>query len=95
MESRARPRRAVNGDFHRQTVARQLIGRRTGRFAIVCERIRKNPKLRNTRIIIVSGVINRDEIEQMLQLGADDFVKKPFDVYGLIDKIAGMVGAGA
>jgi len=60
---------------------------------IVCERIRMNPSLSNTRIIIVSGVINQSEIDQMLKLGADDFVKKPFDVFALIDRIAKMVGA--
>lgn len=60
---------------------------------IVCERIRRNEHLKDTKIIIVSGVINRDEIDGMLRNGADDFVKKPFDVFKLIEKIAEMVRA--
>lgn len=59
---------------------------------IVCERIRKNEALQDTKIIIVSGVINQDEIDQMLRLGADDFVKKPVDIFALIEKIAVMLG---
>lgn len=60
---------------------------------VVCERIRKNEALEGTKIIIVSGVIDQDEIDAMLKLGADDFVKKPFDVFELIDKVADMVDA--
>lgn len=54
---------------------------------IVCQAVRKNPDLDNTRVIIVSGVVNQDEINDLLQSGADDFVKKPFNIEKLIDRI--------
>jgi len=54
---------------------------------IVCQTIKKNPKLANTKVIIVSGVIKQDEIDQLLKFGAEDFIKKPFTVTELTDKI--------
>ncbi len=55
---------------------------------LVCDRIRANPDLSSTKIIIVSGVVKRDEIEELLQAGADDFVKKPFNINELVDRLA-------
>jgi DNA-binding response OmpR family regulator len=54
---------------------------------VVCHTIRRNPEFENIKIIIVSGVIKQDEIEQLLKSGAQDFVKKPFDVNDLLRKI--------
>jgi len=59
---------------------------------VVCERVRSRPELSGTRIIIVSGVIDREEIDAMLKLGADDFIKKPFNVETLKAKICEMLG---
>jgi two-component system, OmpR family, response regulator len=55
---------------------------------IVCSTIRKNPEFENIRIIIVSGVIKQDEIDQLLKSGAQDFIRKPFSIAELTDKIA-------
>ncbi|MHC4080612.1 MAG: response regulator [Planctomycetota bacterium] len=55
---------------------------------IVCDRIRANPDLAGTKIIIVSGVVKRDEIDELLKGGADDFVKKPFNIAELVDRMA-------
>jgi excisionase family DNA binding protein len=54
---------------------------------VVCQTIRKNPKFENIRIIIVSGVVKQDEINQLLKSGADDFIRKPFDLTELVGKI--------
>ncbi|HPD48726.1 MAG TPA: response regulator [Anaerohalosphaeraceae bacterium] len=58
---------------------------------IVCQTIRRNPEYNNTKIIIVSGVVNESEIESLLAAGAEAFVKKPFDIVELVDKIAGVL----
>ncbi len=47
---------------------------------VVCQSVRNDPALQHTRIILVSGVVKRDEIEGLLRAGADDFIKKPFDI---------------
>ncbi len=54
---------------------------------VVCHTIRKNPEFENIRIIIVSGVIKQEEIDQLLKSGAQDFVKKPFDINDLVKRI--------
>jgi len=55
---------------------------------IVCQTIRKNPDFENIKIIIVSGVVKRDEIELLLKSGAEHFIQKPFDVVELVGAIA-------
>lgn len=59
---------------------------------IVCQRIREHDDLVDTKIIFVSGVVNQDEIQGLLDSGGDDFVKKPFDVPELIGKMTALLG---
>jgi excisionase family DNA binding protein len=54
---------------------------------VVCKTIRQNPNFAETKIIIVSGVVNQDEINELLRSGADEFVKKPFNIERLIERI--------
>jgi excisionase family DNA binding protein len=54
---------------------------------VVCQTIRKNPEFESIKIIIVSGVVKRDEIDQLLKSGAEDFIKKPFNIDELTGKI--------
>ncbi len=58
---------------------------------LVCERIKSNPDLGDTKIIIMSGVVNQDEISALKNSGADDFVKKPFNIEQLIQRMAELV----
>jgi len=58
---------------------------------VVCQTIRKNPEFENVKIIIVSGVVKQDEIEQLLKSGAEDFIRKPFDVVELTGKITAVL----
>jgi len=58
---------------------------------IVCQTIRKNPEFDKTKVIIVSGVVNESEIQDLLSAGAEDFIKKPFSISDLIQKIEGVL----
>jgi excisionase family DNA binding protein len=58
---------------------------------IVCQIIKKNPEFENVKIIIVSGVVKQEEIAQLLKSGAEDFIKKPFDVSELTSKITAVL----
>ena len=58
---------------------------------VVCQTIRKNPEFESIRIIIVSGVVKQDEIAQLLKSGAQDFIRKPFDVVELTGKITSVL----
>jgi DNA-binding response OmpR family regulator len=59
---------------------------------IVCRRIREDRELRHTKIIMVSGVADPEEIKELRQAGADDFIKKPFDVTHLIKRMVELIG---
>ncbi len=60
---------------------------------VVCRTIRQNPRFRNMKIVIVSGVVKQDEIETLLAAGADDFVKKPFNIEKLMARIEQLIEA--
>jgi len=61
---------------------------------VVCKTVRDNPDLNEMKIIIVSGVVNQDEIDDLLRAGADDFVKKPFNIEKLVGRIADLLEMG-
>ncbi len=54
---------------------------------VVCRTVRQKPELADAKIIIVSGVVKQDEIDDLLKAGADDFVKKPFNIDKLLARI--------
>jgi len=58
---------------------------------IVCKTIKQDPEFASTRIIIISGVINQIEIDDLLKAGAEAFVKKPFNITERIDRIAAVL----
>jgi len=58
---------------------------------VVCQTIRKNDEFANTKIMIVSGVVNPDEIDNLLKAGAQDFVKKPFNISQIVEKIVSVL----
>ncbi len=60
---------------------------------VVCQTIRANPAFQHMKIIIVSGVVNQEEIESLLKAGADDFVKKPFNIEKLIERVGELIAA--
>ncbi|MFM9958268.1 MAG: response regulator [Phycisphaerales bacterium] len=62
---------------------------------IVCRRLRDNPEMRHVKIILISGVVRREEIDMLLAAGADEFVQKPFDILRLINRLAELTETGA
>jgi len=55
---------------------------------IVCQTIKRNPEFESTKIVIVSGVVKQDEIDQLFKSGAESFIKKPFTISELTDTVA-------
>lgn len=56
------------------------------------EHIRGNPEFSDARVIGMSGMVEENEIGEMLKAGFDDFVQKPFnlkDLKGLVMEFAG------
>lgn len=58
---------------------------------VVCKAVKSNPELVGTKVIIVSGVVNQSEIDELMSAGAEDFIRKPFDISELVEKIAGVL----
>ena len=55
---------------------------------VVCKTVRSQPTLQHMRIIIISGVADPDEVEELLKAGADEFIKKPFEIDVVISRVA-------
>ena len=60
---------------------------------VVCRTIRSNPDLSKIKILIISGMVNPAEVQTLMDAGADDFIKKPFNIKNVIDRIREMVRA--
>lgn len=54
---------------------------------VVCKTIRENPQLSHIKVLIISGVVNPAEIQKLMEAGADDFIKKPFNIETVVSRI--------
>ena len=54
----------------------------------VLERMRKNPALRGTPVIMVTALCERQHIDAASAYGVADYVTKPVDFTSLLDKIS-------
>lgn len=59
---------------------------------VVCKTVRENPNVAGMKIIIVSGVADQREVQQLMSAGADAFVKKPFSIDELLNRIGELLG---
>ena len=59
---------------------------------MVCERVKGRAETRNTRILGISGFINEDEVRELSDYGFDDFLKKPFQIEELTERVENLFG---
>jgi DNA-binding response OmpR family regulator len=52
----------------------------------VCNLVRSDPSMDDVRIICISGMVEQDKIQELRDAGADEFMKKPFDVDQLVNR---------
>ena len=57
----------------------------------VIKSVRSDPSVNDVSIIIVSGVVNREDVQTLLDCGANDFMQKPFSIEQLVKKITELV----
>lgn len=53
----------------------------------VCANIRNDPRNNNIKILAISGESEENEVKKIMDLGADDYLNKPFSNKALKDKI--------
>lgn len=62
---------------------------------VVCERLRARETTRDIRVIFVSGVVEPHEVDRLKKAGADDFIRKPFNIERLVARVAELTGIAA
>jgi CheY-like chemotaxis protein len=60
----------------------------------VCQEIRRDPRLKDTPLLLMTGAFEPFDEEKARQSGADDFISKPFESQSLIDRINQLIAAG-
>lgn len=58
---------------------------------VVCKTIRSRPDLADIKIIGISGAINPPEVEELLAAGANEYIKKPFNIEHVIERMLALV----
>ncbi len=58
----------------------------------ICRRIRKDPEIYRTAILILTALGEEPEVMHGLEQGADDYLAKPFKLEVLTEKLAGLAG---
>ncbi|MEO1496852.1 MAG: response regulator [Planctomycetota bacterium] len=53
----------------------------------VCQLVRSDSTMDSVKIICISGMVEEDKIQQLRDAGANDFMKKPFDVDTLTQRV--------
>lgn len=57
----------------------------------VCQRIRSDKTLDSVKIVCISGMVEEDKVDELKEAGANDFMRKPFEVDRLIDRICSLL----
>ena len=81
-------RLAQAGDFDLITLDIELPG--SGGFEIY-RRLKEIPQLRDTPICFISGCPTMENIQRALDLGAADFIEKPFETQNFLSRILSLV----
>src|SRR4029079_14547138 len=55
---------------------------------LVLSKIKQNPDIRDTPVIMISGNTETDQVSRCIELGADDYLPKPFNSTILRARIA-------
>jgi DNA-binding response OmpR family regulator len=59
----------------------------------ICRELRQNPRLRETPIVMVSGLCNLEDQQRGLNAGAVDYITKPFETFEFASRILSHIKA--
>ncbi len=60
----------------------------------VCEKLRADQSMQSTPILLISGMANSEEIQAGLQAGAQECMRKPFELSQLMQRVEALLPAG-
>ncbi len=61
----------------------------------LCKNIKESPTLNQTKVILMTGVYKGVTFKvEAKEVGADDFVEKPFDRNNLLSRVVHLIGEG-
>ena len=52
----------------------------------VCQRVRSDSSLEMVKILCISGMVENDKVQELVDSGANDFMQKPFTVDRLLER---------
>jgi len=55
---------------------------------MVCARVKERPETKNTRVLAISGFIEDEEAQDLTSYGFDAYMKKPFGIAELMERVA-------
>ena len=61
----------------------------------VCQAVRERDELAGVRLLMLTAKGREIDVAKGLALGADGYMTKPFSTRELVDKVRGLLGAGA
>jgi excisionase family DNA binding protein len=53
----------------------------------VCQRVRSESSMDEVKIICISGMVEPDRIQELRMAGANDYMKKPFEMDALVERV--------
>ena len=57
----------------------------------VCELVRADSALDDAIIICISGMVEADKVDDLLEAGANEFLQKPFEVEYLVERMCNLL----
>ncbi len=61
----------------------------------VCQRVRSDKTMDEVKIICISGMVEEDKIQDLMDSGANEFIRKPFMVDRLLERICDLLDVEA
>lgn len=58
----------------------------------VLERLRSNGKTANTKVVVISGVLDESRVKRLANLGVGAFIEKPFSLRKMVDLVTTVLG---
>ena len=40
--------------------------------------------------LVISGVVNQADVDRLMEAGADDFIKKPFNIENVVERLVSL-----